>query len=115
MNVYQYLISEGYIPICLDEIHRLSLENNWTTVYDNVKSELYKKIESARNKETIDKYNRTSLSKKPKYNPEELFISGKNVLKYFIFSVIKGNAKPGAVIYDDDKEIGYVIRSEFKY
>lgn len=115
MNIFQKMIVNGFIPICLDEINRLALENSLMSIYDNVKSEIFEEIEAARNEEIIGKYNRTPSSKKQKYGTSGLYLSHRLVWKYFMFKILKGRSMPGAEIYNDEKCVGHVIRSEFKY
>lgn len=130
MNILQKFISSNIIPICLSEIHRLHLENDCISIYDNVKSDLFKNIEKSICAKIFEKYNKTPSSKKQSYDISRLFISNESIGKYFIFKAIKGSIDPSAEIYcetqienDENDEfsciygdpIGRVVRSEYKF
>jgi len=131
MNIYQKMINAGVVPICLLEIHRLALENNILTVYDNVSSALFKKIEKSSCRDIIEKYNRTPPSKRQEYNLNLLFLSNERVYKYFIFKILKGTADAAAEIFSESQvefsedtggfsciygdSVGRVVRSEYKF
>lgn len=131
MNVYQKMINGGVVPICLLEIHRLALENNLLTVYDNVSSALFKKIEKSSCRDIIEKYDRTPPSKRQEYNLNLLFLSNERVYKYFIFRILKGTADAAAEIFSESQvefseemggfscvyrdPVGRVVRSAYKF
>ncbi|KAI5151056.1 hypothetical protein ENBRE01_1871 [Enteropsectra breve] len=115
MDVYEYLQNKGLIAIGLNEIHRIALERDAITIYDNVHSELYKEIEDAKNAEIIAKYNRTPLGKKNVFDTGKLCLSGDAFGEYALFTLIKGKCKTGAEIFAGDKVVGRVVRSEYKY
>lgn len=121
MNIFQLLINNSIIPICLEELHRLSFEHNQMTVYDNIQSNLYKQIEYSINKEIIEKYNRTPKSKRVEIITDDLFISNdpklfESTLKcYFIFKVEKGNVEKNAFVFLNNQIIGRVIRGAYKF
>lgn len=115
MMLFQTLSNAGFIPACLEEIHRLSLENDCMSIYDNVKSGLYAEIENASNAEVIAKYGRTPASKKQKYNLARLFLQDEPVERYFIFKVAKGACRAGAEVFSHEKPVGRVVRSAYKF
>lgn len=115
MEIYQKLVSNNIIPICLSEIHRLSLENDVLSVYDNVSSGLYRSIEAGVNAEIVSKYERTPKSKKQSYDLSRLYLSEETPAVYFIFKVAKGSVSSCAEIFDDDECIGRVVRSAYKF
>ena len=121
MQIFESLINNSIIPICLEEIYRISLENDTMTVYDNIKNNLFKIIEDSINREIIDKYNRTPKSKNVLKSTGDLYITNDknleyiNCKSYFIFKVEKGNAERGAQIFKNDICIGRVIRSSYKF
>lgn len=121
MNIYQILISNSIIPICLEEIYRISIESDQMTVYDNIKSEIFNLIEKSTNKEIVAKYNRTPKSKKQELETDELYISkdlnfsyGGNP-KYCVFSASKGSPERGGYLYRGELCVGRVIRSAYKF
>lgn len=75
MEVFQAIINKGLIPVCLEEIDRISLECDKMTVYDRIDTRLFKMIEEMKNKEIIEKYDRTPKGKRVEMNKEDLFIS----------------------------------------
>lgn len=115
MDIYQRLVSCNVIPICLSEIHRLSLENDVLSVYDNVSSSLYQDIEAGVNSEIVSKYERTPKSKKQSYDLDKLYLSKEKPVIYFIFRVAKGSVSNCGEIFDDDECIGRVVRSAYKF
>lgn len=115
MNIFQALTNSGLIPVCIEEIHRLSLENDRMTVYDNVGSSLYAEIENAVNGEIIAKYDRTPASKKQRYDLARLFLQNEPVGGYFTFRVVRGACGPGAEIFSHDAVVGRVVRSAYKF
>lgn len=115
MSIYEKLISNNVIPICLSEIHRLSLENDAISVYDNVSSNLYQSIEDSVNAEIISKYNRTPKSKRQSYDLEKLYLSREAPGVYFIFKVSKGSVSSHAEIFNDEECIGRVVRGAYKF
>lgn len=121
MPVYQLLTDRhGFIPICLDEIHRIALENDQMTPYDNISTGLYREIETALNREIIDQYNRTPPSKRIAYDTSRLFIGsldqpGHPPVQYFLFSALKGTVKRAADILLDRQRIGRVIRAAYRF
>lgn len=128
MLVYEKLINYSIIPICLEEIHRLAIENSCLTVYDNIKSKIFNIIEKSINKEIIEKYNRTPLSKKQRYDlnllniscdKNDMNVSCSNIISsdicYVEFKVIKGNVERCAEILLKGECIGRVIRGAYKY
>lgn len=121
MVVYEKLIRNSVIPICLDEIYRLSLENSVFTLYDNISTELYNIIERSVNREIIEKYMRTPPAKKQGYDLNLLSFSndremGDSIKKrYFLFRVCKGAAERYAEVFQGERRIGRVIRSEYRY
>lgn len=115
MSVYQKLQSSGFIAVCLDEIHRLALERDCMTVYDNVHSPLFKEIEAAQNAEKIAKYERTPASKKQAYDLGRLHLHDEPVHGYFIFQITKGSCEGRAEILSGGECIGRVIRGGYKF
>lgn len=125
MPVYEKLINSGVIPVSLEEIDRLAIENDEVTVYDNPASELFKVIEKSKNNEIIEKYNRTPPSKKQSYDLSLLFLSqdaemynglnhsGKPM--YCIFKVARGSADRCARIFRGDECVGRVIRGGYRF
>lgn len=115
MGIYQRLVNNNVIPICLSEIHRLSLENDAVSVYDNVSSSLYRSIEASVNAEIISKYNRTPKSKKQTYDLDKLYLSREAPSVYFVFQVSKGSVSSCAEIFNDEECVGRVVRSAYKF
>lgn len=76
MNFWQFLISNKIIPICLNEIHRIYFESDQMSIYDNIKSNLFEKIEHKVNESIIMKYERTPISKRVSFDTGKLFLSG---------------------------------------
>lgn len=115
MELWQIFINNKIIPICLNEINRIYLESDKMSVYDNIKSNLFLKIEEKINEDIIKKFERTPKSKKMDFDLKKLFLFSEPCFKYFIFQVIKGNIENCAEIFDDDKIIGRVIRGGYKF
>ncbi|ELA41917.1 uncharacterized protein VICG_01101 [Vittaforma corneae ATCC 50505] len=125
MPIYEKLINNSIIPVCLEEINRIAIENDQITVYDNLNSEIFKIIERSKNKEIIEKYNRTPPSKRQSYDLDFLFLSqdseiyrnlnhpGKII--YCVFSVVKGSVHRCAQLFCGEECIGRVVRSEYKF
>lgn len=121
MSVFQSLSNNSIIPICLEEIYRLSYEHDQMTIYDNIKGNLFKMIENSINKEIVDKYNRTPKSKRTEICTDDLYLERDPKLKeseqnvYCIFRIEKGNTERGAFLYKENLCIGRVIRSAYKF
>ncbi len=117
MEVFQILINNKIIPICLEEVFRIATENDVITEYDMINTELFKNIESTILQTLKDKYNKTPRGKKNEYDLNELGLYDENFKgNYFIFKILKKSVKPYAKIFNQENIlIGRVIRASFKY
>lgn len=115
MDLFQFLISNRMIPICLNEIFRIYLEADSMCIYDNIHSGLFLQIQNKVNSEIISKYNRTPSSKKQQYDTEKLYLKYPTPVRYFIFKVKKGNIKNGAEIYNGNELVARCIRGGYKF
>jgi len=121
MPIYEKLIRNSIIPVCLEEIHRLSIENSTYTIYDDITTGLYKTIERSINRDIIDKYNRTPPAKRQSYDLGLLYVTGDEALAgqmsvvYCMFRVVKGTTGRCDQIIRDGVCIGRVVRGGYRY
>lgn len=115
MRIWLHFIKKGCIPICIEEMQRLALENDYMVYpFDDVHSKMFKMLEDAQNTEFINKYERTPKSKKTSINFEHLYIQTRDRVFFYIFELTKGVLNKNAFIYSTDNQlVGRVIRGNF--
>ncbi|EQB60908.1 hydrolase (alpha beta hydrolase superfamily) [Vairimorpha apis BRL 01] len=115
MDIWKMMIKNGVIPICIEELYRISIENKFMIFpFDDINSFFYKHYEDKINDTFLQKYHRTPASKKVKINEKDLYIYTLKKIYYYIFELKKGVLSKNAVIYDKTNLIiGKVIRGSF--
>lgn len=115
MDTWQNLIKQSLLPVSIQELERIALENqSMNYPFDYVQSKYFKEYENVLNKEIIEKYQRTPKGKKLKIYIDDLFIS-QNDVEYFIFEIPKGNANKNSFILKGEDVVGRVVRSGFSF
>ncbi|KAL6121831.1 hypothetical protein NUSPORA_01202 [Nucleospora cyclopteri] len=115
MGFLNDLIKISIIPVCLKEIDRISTENQALSLYDNVNSDIYKSIQTAKIQRIKEIYEKTPKGKKVNYDTSKLSIESVEDPIYFYFKLIKGNAKDFAEIFYENILVGRVIRGSYNY
>ncbi|KAM0687908.1 Ribonucleases P/MRP protein subunit pop1 [Conglomerata obtusa] len=119
MKVWQMLNNVGFIPISINEMLRLGLEEKKLIFpFDYPNSIFYEEFEEKLVKPIKEKYDRTPPAKRINYEKNGIyqpFIIPKNISSFYIcyFTVKKGVANRLAIIYDNDDIVGYVLRGAY--
>ncbi|KAM0674325.1 Ribonucleases P/MRP protein subunit pop1 [Gurleya vavrai] len=121
MKIWQMFFNKGFIPMSINELLRLGLENNKLIYpFDFVNTEYYKEFELNNFLPIKEKFERTPASKKVNYeklgikNP--FFIPDDYIAKKICyFTAEKGNIKRMAHVYENNNLVGYVIRGSFSF
>jgi hypothetical protein len=117
MDMWGTLIKKGCIPVSIDEVQRLALENSYMTYpFDDVNSVMFRCLENVVNTDIMDKYERTPKSKKVEINSDDLFINTNKEVHFYAFELEKGVlTKNGLIFSEKDDILGRVIRGGFCY
>lgn len=118
MKIWQLFYNKGFIPISINELLRLSLENKKLIFpFDYPDNKLYKIYEESVFTKLKEKYERTPKSKRINY--EKLNIQSpfflpeiKNV-KICFFEADKGVFERLSILYREEDIIGYVVRGSY--
>lgn len=115
MDTWNQMIKNGVIPICIEELYRIGIENDYLIYpFDCVNSHFFKNYENKLNDIFLQKYNRTPASKKVKINEADLYIYSTEKIYYYVFELKKGVLTKNAIIYNQSNDvIGKVIRGSF--
>jgi hypothetical protein len=118
MSVWQKLVIKGVIPICINELLRLSLENRELVFpFDYPYTSLYKQYEEGMYKQVEEKHNRTPPSKRVNYSKNGIdhpfYIPEVEGGRVYFFEMKKGCLERCAVISNGEKVIGYVVRGAY--
>ncbi|ADM11948.1 uncharacterized protein Eint_080110 [Encephalitozoon intestinalis ATCC 50506] len=115
MSFWQDIVNVGIIPICIEELQRLALENDYMVYpFDYSTTRLYKDFEQSYTEPIKSKYERTPRSKKMALNMDLMYIYTSDPVVFASFELEKGRADRCAFIFDEnDTVIGRVIRGGF--
>lgn len=114
LDFWQKISNTGIIPVCVEELQRLALENDYMIYpFDYPNTEIYKDFEESYVKPIKDKYIRTPKSKKMNIDINSMYIHTMKEISFCIFEMEKGSTDRCAFIFDEEKIIGRVIRSRF--
>ncbi|CAD26325.1 hypothetical protein [Encephalitozoon cuniculi GB-M1] len=115
MGFWQDVINAGIIPVCIEELQRLALENNYMVYpFDYPTCKPYRDFEQSYIEPVKRKYERTPRSKKMDLNTDLMYIYTEDRVVFAVFELEKGCAERCAFILDEDNSIvGRVIRGGF--
>lgn len=114
MDFWQSLVNAGVIPVSVEELQRLALENDYMVYpFDFAGTRAYADFEQSYVEPARAKYERTPKSKKMEMDTRDMYIHTDERIVYALFELEKGSADRCAFVLDDDKVVGRVIRSAF--
>lgn len=114
LDFWQSILNVGIIPICVEELQRLALENDYIAYpFDYPNTRAYKAFEEAYIEPIKAKYDRTPRSKKMSFDTSTLYIHTERHVVLAGFELEKGSSDRGAFVFDEDKVVGRVVRSAF--
>ncbi|KAF7698647.1 hypothetical protein CDIK_1361 [Cucumispora dikerogammari] len=115
-TVFNLFLKQGYIPISVNELFRISIESKIVLNLDKIDTDFYEKFEKAVYGDEQLKYERTPAGKKKNYKTvgfsEPFFLN----IKYSqtkIFELKKGSFERGGLVYKMGEECGIVIRGSY--
>lgn len=113
-DFWQDIVNTGIIPVCVEELQRIGLENGYIVYpFDYPNTGRYKEFEEGYVKPVEDKYNRTPKSKKMKIDTKSMYIHTEENIILAMFELEKGSADRSAFVFDDDRIVGRVVRGAF--
>ncbi|AFN83434.1 hypothetical protein EROM_080110 [Encephalitozoon romaleae SJ-2008] len=115
MNLWQDIINAGIVPVCVEELQRLALENDYMVYpFDYPTSRLYRDFERSHVEPIKRKYERTPKSKKMELNINLMYIYTDASVEFVSFELEKGFADRCAFIFNENEDVvGRVIRGGF--
>jgi hypothetical protein len=117
MDFWQKLVTAGIIPVGIEELQRIALENDWMLYpFDSVHTSAYGEYERALVEPLRAKYERTPRGKRTRIDVGQLYLHTGRRVKYAIFEMRKGCVERCAFIHNSSgEEVGRVIRCAFSF
>lgn len=114
--LFNLFLIKGYIPICINELFRISIESNIILNFDYTNTSFYEIFEKAVYNYEYEKYKRTPKGKRKNYKAIGFNQPFNLNIKYpetHIFNLENGSFERGSLVYKDNILCGIVIRGSF--